>query len=116
FGNLVDQPNWGGDERMSDRVRDDGVPDDDVDGALERLLADAEACADEWSAGTPDQVGWIGGVDEGAPAPTFGTCEPSGWLALELDDGAAHLARLSDTDVIEAIIGFDRLTSSAAAR
>ena len=40
FGSLVDQPTWGGDERMPDRVRDD-----DLDGALERLLADADADA-----------------------------------------------------------------------
>ena len=48
-------------------------------------------------------------VAAGAPPPTFGNCAPSGWTALELDHGTADLSLLTDADVIEAIIGFDRV-------
>jgi hypothetical protein len=40
----------------------------------------------------------------------------SGWLALELDQVTADPARLSDADLIDTIVGFDRVTSWAAAR
>jgi hypothetical protein len=42
--------------------------------------------------------------------------EPSGWLALELDSGTADPATMSDTHLIDAIVGFDRVGSWAAAR
>jgi hypothetical protein len=61
-----------------------------------------------------DSAGWV--EPPSAPVPGYGACEPSGWLALELDTGTADSAALSDTDVIEAIVGFDRLGSWAAAR
>lgn len=50
------------------------------------------------------------------PGPGFGDCEPSGWLAWELDTGTAVPARLDDADLIDAIVGFDRVASWAAAR
>ncbi len=46
----------------------------------------------------------------------YGSCEPSGWLALDLDSATADPARLSDDTLIEAMIGFDRVGSWAAAR
>ncbi|HEX2299316.1 MAG TPA: DUF222 domain-containing protein, partial [Pseudonocardiaceae bacterium] len=43
-------------------------------------------------------------------------CAPSGWLALELDHATTDPARLSDADLIDTIVGFDRITSWASAR
>ena len=54
--------------------------------------------------------------DDGPPALTHGTCPPSGWLALELDTGTDDPGRLTDADLIEGIVGFDRVASWAAAR
>ncbi len=75
--------------------------------------ADAEADLDvvrewlppEWDNTPPDE-----------PALAYGTCAPSGWLALDLDSATTDPARLSDDTLIEAMIGFDRLASWAAAR
>ena len=56
------------------------------------------------------------------PAPSnepvlgYGRCEPSGGLALDLDSATADPARLSDDTLIEAMVGFDRVGSWAAAR
>jgi hypothetical protein len=69
----------------------------DLDRELERLLADG---------------GWPS--DESALA--YGSRAPSGELAVDLDIGTADAAHLSDESLVEAIIGFDRLTSWAAAR
>ena len=85
---------------------DDGVPDDDFDGAWEQLLLDPDLEPDH----SPEE--WL--YDE--PVLTYGSCEPSGWLALDLDSATADPARLSDDTLIEAMIGFDRLASWAAAR
>ena len=87
--------------------------DDEFDGALERLLADADADLDrvrdwlppEWDDAAPDE-----------PLLAFGRCEPSGWLALDLDSATADPGRLPDDTLIEAMVGFDRLASWAAAR
>src|SRR6478609_4146918 len=46
----------------------------------------------------------------------YGRCAPSGWLALDLDSATADPARLADDTLIEAMIGFDRIGSWAAAR
>ncbi|HEX5811336.1 MAG TPA: DUF222 domain-containing protein [Pseudonocardia sp.] len=85
------------------------MPEDDLDGVLERLLADADALDD-----LPpiDQMHDAG--DE--PEFTYGSCAPSGWLALDLDTATADPAQLTDHTLIEAIVGFDRLASWAAAR
>ena len=85
------------------------LPEDDLDGVLERLLADADALDD-----LPpiDQM-----HDEGdEPEFTYGSCAPSGWLALDLDTATADPARLTDHTLVEAIVGYDRLASWAAAR
>ena len=89
------------------------LPDDDLDGVLERLLADADTPPEwvpdvlpaEWPPGSPDE-----------PAPGFGTYAPSGWLALDLDSATADPTGLSDATLIEAMTGFDRLASWAQAR
>ena len=54
---------------------DDGMPDDDLDGVLERLLLDPDLEPDH----SPEE--WL--YDE--PVLTYGSCVPSGWLALDLD-------------------------------
>jgi hypothetical protein len=54
--------------------------------------------------------------DTGPVEPGYHDCEPSGWLAVELDHGTADPHLLSDDTLIEAIVGFDRTTSWAAAR
>ncbi|MGH3914058.1 MAG: DUF222 domain-containing protein [Pseudonocardiaceae bacterium] len=43
-------------------------------------------------------------------------CAPSGWLALELDQGTVDPSRLSDADLIDTLVGFDRVASWASAR
>ena len=53
---------------------------------------------------------------EPEPEPGFGDCAPSGWSALELDTGTADPGSLSDAEVIDAIVGFDRIGSWASAR
>ena len=89
------------------------VPDDEFDGALERLHTDAAADLDtlhewlpeEWDDTAPDE-----------PVLAYSKCAPSGWLAVDLDSAATDPARLSDDTLIEAMVGFDRLASWAAAR
>src|SRR3954453_23954922 len=76
-------------------------------------LAELEAF-DDWTAGSfaaddllpPDDL----------PEPNFADYAPSGWLGLELDTGTTEPAVLSDESLVEAIVGFDRMTSWAAAR
>ena len=79
----------------------DAVAHDELDTELQRLLDDEPV------------PGW---ADDTVPAPTYGNCDPSGFLALELDTGTADTAWLDDTTLIEAIVGFDRVASWAAAR
>jgi hypothetical protein len=43
-------------------------------------------------------------------------CAPSGWTSLELDYGTADPARLSDSELIDTIVGFERAASWASAR
>jgi hypothetical protein len=43
-------------------------------------------------------------------------CAPSGWTALELDHGTVDPARLSDADLIDTIVGFERVATWAGAR
>jgi hypothetical protein len=43
-------------------------------------------------------------------------CAPSGWLALELDHGTADPERLSDAELIDAVVGFERVAAWAGAR
>src|SRR5689334_24226159 len=100
FEEVVREPGAGWDDGLPDDCPpDDCPPDDNVDGELQRLLAGDEL--PEW-------------VYDGTPPPTFGSCEPSGWLALDLDIGAGDPGRLGDAELIEAIVGFDRITSWAA--
>jgi Domain of unknown function (DUF222) len=43
-------------------------------------------------------------------------CATSGWLALELDHATVESSRLSDADLIDTIVAFDRVASWASAR
>ena len=71
----------------------------------------------EFDDGFGDPYGHLPVEPGAAPfAPTTATCEPSGWLALELDSGTADPRVMSDMTLIESIVGFDRITSWAAAR
>jgi hypothetical protein len=100
--------------------------DDDLDGVLERLLADPLADADidatsAWPGEVPDvpPAEWCHDKPDdgsGEPPLAYGSCVPSGWLALDLDSATADVARLSDHTLVEAMIGFERLTSWAQAR
>jgi len=67
-----------------------------------------------------DETGLDGtGFDETGPPDEpepWSQCQPSGWLALELDQGTANPAALSDADLIEGIVGFERVASWAQAR
>ena len=85
------------------------LPVDDLDGVLERLLPGPDAVSDC----PPEERGdvWSDGL-----VLAYGSCAPSGWLALDLDSVTADPARLSDETLIEAMIGFDRVASWAAAR
>ncbi|MGH3684306.1 MAG: DUF222 domain-containing protein [Pseudonocardiaceae bacterium] len=64
-----------------------------------------------------DEAAWLdaAGPPEAAQPPVS-ACAPSGWLALELEQGCVDPVVLSDTELIDAVIGFDRVTSWAAAR
>ena len=61
---------------------------------------------DEWIG---DGYGELRAADE-LPEPGYANCAPSGWFALELDTGTAEPAGLSDGSLVEAIVGFDRVT------
>ena len=89
------------------------VPDDDFDGVWERLLAGADADLDEVPDGLPGEWDEVSSVE---PVLAYGRCAPSGWLALDLDSATADPARLADDTLVEAMIGFDRIGSWAAAR
>jgi hypothetical protein len=43
-------------------------------------------------------------------------CAPSGWLALELDQRTVDTVRLSDAELIDTMVGFERVVAWAGAR
>ena len=107
FDSAVVGPSSGrGDRAPGDTLGElfDVVPDDQLDTELQRLLGDDPV---------PD---WVPDWVDDTPPLTYGNCDPSGFLALELDTGTEDTAWLDDTTLIEAIIGFDRIASWAAAR
>ncbi len=65
-----------------------------------------------------DEAAWLDDAPrpQEIDQPPVSACAPSGWLALELDQGCADPAGLSDTGLIDAVIGFDRVSSWAGAR
>ncbi len=65
-----------------------------------------------------DEAAWLDDASrpQEIDQPPVSACAPSGWLALELDQGCADPAGLSDTELIDAVIGFDRVASWAGAR
>jgi uncharacterized protein DUF222/HNH endonuclease len=84
--------------------------DVDLEQAWERLLADTDLKCPPDPAPEP-APGWLDDQPAG-----FGSCAPSGFLALDLDSATADPVQLSDHTLIEAMVGFDRLASWAAAR
>jgi len=84
--------------------------DDDLDVTWERLLDDADLENPPGPALDPVPE-WL----DDLPAE-FGSCTPSGFLALDLDIATADPSQLSDHTVIEALVGFDRVASWATAR
>jgi hypothetical protein len=55
-------------------------------------------------------------TDATDPVPPLSEMPTSGWLGVELDIATDNPARMNDADLVEAIAGFDRMTSWAAAR
>ena len=96
---------------------------DEFDGMWERLLADPDGDVDldaDWDADLDALRDWLPPEwDDAAPDEpvlAYGTCTPSGWLALDLDSATTDPAGLSDDTLVEAMVGFDRVGSWAAAR
>jgi hypothetical protein len=50
------------------------------------------------------------------PPPTMGTTAPSGVFAAELDFATTHPAALTDAELVDAAIGYEKLAAWAAAR
>ena len=109
----------------ADSLEGDGchVPDDGLHGMWERLLTDPDGDVDldaDWDADRAVIPDWLppewddAALDE--PVLAYGRCTPSGWLALDLDSATTDPARLSDDTLVEAMVGFDRVGSWAAAR
>ena len=70
------------------------APDDDqFDGALEQLLTDAEADLDALRDWLPPDWDDADDTAPDEPVLAYGTCPPSGWLALDLDSATADPAR-----------------------
>ncbi len=69
---------------------------------VSRLLADAP----DWP--SPDEL-----LDQ---IVAQGQAAPSGWLALELDTATTDPAELRDAELVDAVAGFDRISSWATAR
>jgi hypothetical protein len=61
---------------------------------------------------------WDAPADGSEPplVPTAASCAPSGWTALDLDQSTSDVAVMSDAELVEGIVGFDRTASWAAAR
>ncbi|MGI5128237.1 DUF222 domain-containing protein [Pseudonocardia sp. CA-107938] len=61
---------------------------------------------------------WVGAPDslllDGSPSPA--AVQPSGWLALELDQYFSSPADLSDPALIDALVGYERVVAWAQAR
>ena len=92
-------------------VPDDGLPPDDGAWGFDVFdVFDDEAAWEALLAEAPP-------VEVPAdPGRGFADGAPSGWSALDLDAGTGDAGVLSDAALIEAIVGFDRVGSWAAAR
>ncbi|WP_300009964.1 DUF222 domain-containing protein, partial [Pseudonocardia sp.] len=54
--------------------------------------------------------------DAAEPPPTLADTPPSGVFAAELDFATGHPAALSDAELVDAVVGYERLAAWAAAR
>src|ERR671918_1199107 len=87
----------------SEALADD--PAAPVDTQLDTELEDAFA----WAAIERD-------LRQGGEDRTFGNTSPSGLFALEIDTDTRHEDGLTDAQLIDAMVGFERLTAWAEAR
>ena len=97
---LVEEPVGGVDDW---RVDDRSLPVDNATTVFDEAAWEALLAEPSWEV-PPD------------PRAGFADCAPSGWSAVDLDAGTTDVAVLSDSAVIDAIVGFDRLGSWASAR
>ncbi|MGH3614552.1 MAG: DUF222 domain-containing protein [Pseudonocardia sp.] len=107
-------------DSMLCEVPDPGVPEDawDIHGwAPPEWFDHVERAPDpcRYEPGVvADLAGWPPDV---SPLEVLvGDRTPSGWLAVELDTATTDVSVLDDGEVVEGIVGFDRLVSWAAAR
>ncbi|MGB8994025.1 MAG: DUF222 domain-containing protein [Pseudonocardiaceae bacterium] len=75
------------------------------------------------SVGAPVGEDWFdpAWLDQAPPPEDVGQvpmaqCAPSGWLALELDHGTVDPERLSDAELIDTVVDFERVAAWAGAR
>jgi Domain of unknown function (DUF222)/HNH endonuclease len=90
-------------------------PAEPEDAPVEQILAGYQRVAAAVDAGAPVDMPPLSDQLPADPAP-WSTWMPSGWLGVELDQASAVPAALSDTDLIEGVIAFDRMASWAGAR
>ncbi len=62
-----------------------------------------------------DADSWLGEVEAPPELARLSECQPSGWLALELDTATAAPADLDDTALVEAVVGRSKRASTCAA-
>jgi hypothetical protein len=91
----------------SEAIADDPAapPDTQLDTELDTELEDAFA----WAAIERE-------LRQGGEDRTLGNTSPSGFFALEIDTDTQHEDGLSDAQLIDAMVGFERLTAWAEAR
>jgi hypothetical protein len=85
------------------------------DAPVEQILDGYQRVAAAVDAGAPVEMPTPSDQLPVDPAP-WSTWMPSGWLGVELGQAGAVPAALSDTDLIEGVIAFDRMVSWAGAR
>jgi hypothetical protein len=76
-----------------------------------------EAVAED--AWVEDALDWVSierELRQGEEERTWGNTAPSGLFALEIDSDTRHEAELSDSQLVDAMVGFERLTGWAQAR
>ncbi|MGH3997151.1 MAG: DUF222 domain-containing protein [Pseudonocardiaceae bacterium] len=85
------------------------------DAPVEQILAGYQRAAAAVDAGAPIEMPPLSDQPPVDPAP-WSTWMPSGWLGVELGQASAVPSALSDPDLIEGVIAFDRMASWAGAR
>ncbi|HYH32059.1 MAG TPA: hypothetical protein VD903_16930 [Pseudonocardia sp.] len=113
---------------MFESIRPQGAPAERPDDpTLDRREGRPEEWTDEFpdlspgemsAAGDEAALDWVSierelrhGVEQ-----SFGTIHPSGFLALEMDTDTRAVVQLDDAELVDAMVGWERLTSWAQAR